>query len=103
MGFGFNGRDGWTEARAPSYHDLNTAVSEVGIDARRVRAWPTQMEIGQLYRDVRPATGDAIAAYAPTLDPKALRKLLADRAAGLDDLLLAWEPVRRSLLDSEPA
>ena len=103
MGFRFDGRDGWTEARAPSYHDLAAAVSEVGIDPRRVRAWPNQLEIGELYRGVRPATGEAIAAYAPTLDPKPLRELLGDRAANLDDLWLAWEPVRRILLDAEPA
>jgi hypothetical protein len=103
MGFRFNGRDGWTEGRAPSYHDLATAVNEVGIDPRRVRAWPNQMEIGALYRDVRPATGHTIATFAPTLDPKLLRELLADRAEGLGDLWLAWEPVRRILLEAEPA
>ena len=103
MGFRFDGRNGWTDARAPSYHDLTAAVSEVGIDPRRVRAWPNQMEIGELYRDVRPASGDAIAAYAPTLDPRPLRELLADRAEGLDDMWLAWEPVRRILVEAEPA
>lgn len=103
MGFRFDGREGWTEARAPSYHDLAAAVSEVGIDPRRVRAWPNQLEIGELYRGVRPASGEAIAAYAPTLDPKPLRELLADRGTGLDDLWLAWEPVRRILLDAESA
>ena len=103
MGFRFDGREGWTDGRAPSYHDLAAAVSEVGIDPRRVRAWPNQLEIGDLYRDVRPASGDAIAAYAPTLDPKPLRELLADRGEGLDDLWLAWEPVRRILLGTEPA
>lgn len=103
MGFRFDGREGWTDARAPSYHDLAAAVSAVGIDPRRVRAWPNQLEIGGLYRDARAASTDAIATYAPTLDPKPLRELLAGRAEGLDDLWLAWEPVRRILLDAEPA
>ena len=103
MGYRFDGRKGWTDGKAPSYHDLAAAVNEVGIDPRRVRAWPNALEMGDLYRDVRPATVDALAAYAPTLDPRPLRDLLADRGEGLDDLWLAWEPVRRILLDAEPA
>jgi hypothetical protein len=103
MGYRFDSGEGWVEAHAPSYRDLSSAVAEVGIDPRRVRAWPNQMEIGQLYRGVRPAPEDAIIEFAPTLEARALRELLGPHAGAFDDLWLTWEPVRRVLLDLEPA
>jgi hypothetical protein len=103
MGFRFDGREGWTDGRAPSYRDLSTAVAEVGIDPRRVRAWPNQLEIGELYRGVRPAPEDAIIELAPTLQPGALQNLLGPLAGAFGELWLTWEPVRRILLELEPA
>lgn len=103
MGFRFDGRSGWEDARAPSYRDLSTAVAEVGFDPRRVRAWPNQLEIGELYHGVRPAPEEAIADHAASLEPNALRELLGPRAAAFDELWLTWEPVRRVLLELEPA
>ena len=103
MGFRFDGREGWQDARAPSYRDLSTAVAEVGFDPRRVRAWPNALEIGELYHDVRPAPDDLVIDFAPDLDTKALWELLGPRADAFEDLWLTWEPVRRVLLEGEPA
>jgi hypothetical protein len=103
MGYRFDGRSGWEDARAPSYRDLSTAVAEVGVEPRRVRAWPNQLEIGELFHGVRPSPEDAIADFAPSLEPKALRDLLGPRAGTFDDLWLTWEPVRRVLLELEPS
>jgi len=102
MGYRFDGRSGWEDARAPSYRDLSSAVAEVGVEPRRVRAWPNQLEIGELFHGVRPAPEDAIADFAPSLEPKALRDLLGTRAGAFDELWLTWEPVRRVLLELEP-
>ncbi|HLX35524.1 MAG TPA: hypothetical protein VKR30_09835 [Candidatus Limnocylindrales bacterium] len=102
MGFRFDGREGWEDGRAPSYRQLSSAVSEIGIDTRRVRTWPNTLEIGELYRGVRPAPEDAIVDYAPTLEPRALRDLLGSRGEPFDDLWLTWEPVRQVLLELEP-
>lgn len=102
MGFRFDGREGWEDARAPSYRDLSKAVAEIGVDPRRIRAWPNQMEIGELFRGVRPAPEDALIEFAPALDPRSMRDLLGPRGEAFDELWLTWEPVRRVLLELEP-
>jgi hypothetical protein len=103
MGYRYDGRDGWVDGRTPAYRDLSTAVAAAGFQPRRVRAWPNSMEIGELYRGVRPAPEDAIAHVAPTLDAHALRELLGVRASRFEELWLVWEPIRRVLLEVEPA
>jgi hypothetical protein len=103
MGYRYDGRDGWVDGRTPAYRDLSTAVAAAGCEPRRVRAWPNSMEIGELYQGVRPAPEDAVDAAAPTLDPRALRELLGSRAGRFEELWLVWEPVRRILLEAEPA
>lgn len=103
MGFRFDGREGWQDARAPSYRDLSTAVAEAGIEPRRVRNWPNSLEIGELYRNVRPAPAELVSAFAPALDTKSLWELLGPRADAFEGLWLTWEPVRRVLLEGDPA
>jgi len=98
MGYRYDGRDGWVDGRTPAYRDLSTAVAAAGFEPRRVRAWPNQMEIGELYQGVRPAPEDAVAHVAPTLDARALRELLGTRASRFEELWLIWEPVRRVLI-----
>lgn len=102
MGYRYDGRDGWVDGRTPAYRDLSTAVAAAGYEPRRVRAWPNSMEIGELYRGVRPAPEDAISHLAPSLDARALRELLGARAARFEELWLAWEPIRRILLEVDP-
>jgi len=103
MGYRYDGRDGWLDGRAPAYRDLSTAVAASGFEPRRVRAWPNSVEIGELYQGVRPAPEDAVAHVAPTLEPRALRELLGTRASQFEELWLVWEPVRRILLEVDPA
>jgi hypothetical protein len=102
MGYRYDGRDGWVDGRAPAYRDLSTAVAAAGYEPRRVRAWPNGMEIGELYRGVRPAPEDAVSHVAPSLDARALRELLGARAARFEELWLVWEPIRRILLEVDP-
>jgi hypothetical protein len=101
MGFRFDGRDGWQDARQPGYRDLARALADVGIEARRVRSWPNQVEIADLYKGARAAPDDAVAQFAPTLEARDLRELLGPRADVVHDLWLAWDSVRPTLL--EPA
>jgi hypothetical protein len=98
MGFHYDGHDGWLEGRVPAYRDLAQALADVGVEPRRVRAWPNQAEIGALFVGARPAADEMVAATAPTLDAAHIRELLGSRADGLAGLWLAWESVRPMLL-----
>lgn len=67
-GHRFDGVDGWEDERVPNYRDLTNAVANAGIEPRRIRAWPTQREIADLYREVTAAPDEYLATYAPNLD-----------------------------------
>jgi hypothetical protein len=101
FGYRFDGDSGWAAARVPSYRDLNRALVDIGLEPRRVRAWPNAIEIAELYLGARTAPADAVAHWAPTLDSQDLRELLGPRADDLGDLWLAWESVRGILLERE--
>jgi hypothetical protein len=93
----FDGRADWADARVPTYRDLGRALAESGIEPRRIRAWPNSHEIGELFRGASVATAEAIARWAPTLDPDDLRSFLGMRAAGLEELWQAWDAVRAAV------
>ena len=96
-GHRFDGGSRWSGGRAPTHAELSAAVAACGIQPTRVRAWPTRIEIADLYRGARIAWSDLLA-VAPALDPDGLRVLLADRAAGLDAMWLVWDDARSHLL-----
>jgi hypothetical protein len=103
IGFRFDGIDGWADERIPSHRDLTAAVAAAGLEPRRVRAWPTQDEIGALYHDVTVAADDHLAAHAPELDLAGIRDLLGSRAAGLELLFRDWPATRAVLGEPLPA
>jgi hypothetical protein len=85
----------------PAYRDLTNAMAEVGFEPRRVRAWPNQAEIANLFHGARPAPEELLAAAGPSYTAEAMRDLLGARAVNLSDLWLAWEAVRPVLFDDE--
>jgi hypothetical protein len=93
----FDGRADWADGQMPTYRDLSRALAESGIDPRRVRAWPNSLEIAQLFHGGGVAAGEAIADWAPTLDPDDLRRFLGDRDRGLDELWPLWDAVRAAV------
>jgi hypothetical protein len=103
MGYVYDGRTGWVERHVPAYRDLTNAMAEVGFEPRRVRAWPNQTEIGDLFLGARPAPEELLAAAGPSYTAEAMQDLLGERAVGLADLWLAWDVVRPILFDDEPA
>jgi hypothetical protein len=102
MGFVYDGRAGWVEHHVPVYRDLSIALANIGVDPRRVRAWPNQAEIAALFVGARPAPEELLAAAGPEYRADAVRALLGDRAAELAGLWNAWDAVRPALL-AEPA
>ena len=99
MGFRYDGHDGWADNRAPAYRDLTLALADVGIDPRRLRAWPNSSDIALLLAGARPAPEELLAAAGPAYDVDAVRELVGERAEALGDLWLAWDAVRPALFD----
>jgi hypothetical protein len=104
MGYHYDGADGWVENRVPAYRDLSTALADVGVEPRRVRAWPHQQDISQLYVGARPAPEELLAAAGPDYGATEMQALVGDRALELNDLWIAWDSVKAALLaDTPPA
>jgi hypothetical protein len=97
-GFRYDGDAGWADGRVPVYHDLTRALADVGIDPRRVRAWPNQSEIANLFVGARPAPDELLAAAGPDYTADNVQALLGEHAAALADLWVTWEAVRPALL-----
>lgn len=97
MGYRYDGHAGWVEHRVPSYRDLSRALADVGVEPRRVRAWPTQAEIAALFVGARPAPEQLLAAAGPDYTAMDMQALLGEHAAGLADLWNTWEAVRPAL------
>ena len=93
MGYRYDGDSGWADQRLPSYRDLTQALADIGVDPRRMRAWPNQSEIATLFVGARPAPEELLAAAGPEYSAADVRALLGDHGAGLSDLWLAWEVV----------
>jgi hypothetical protein len=93
----FDGRSDWADGQVPTYRDLSRALAESAIDPRRVRAWPNSLEIAQLFHGGGVAAEEALAAWAPTLDPDDIRRFLGDRDRGLDELWPLWDAVRAAV------
>lgn len=98
MGFEYDGRSGWVDHRVPVYRDLLIALADIGVDPRRVRAWPNQAEIAALFVGARPAPEELLAAAGPDYRAEDMQALLGDRAPDLAGLWLAWNDVRPALL-----
>ena len=99
MGFRYDGHDGWADNRVPAYRDLTLALADVGIDPRRLRAWPNSSDIALLFAGARPAPEELLAAAGPAYDVDAVRELVGERAEQLGHLWLAWDAVRPALFD----
>jgi hypothetical protein len=99
MGFEYDGRAGWREGRAPAYRDLTVALSDVGIEPRRIRAWPNQVEIAALFEGARPAPEELLAAAGPDYGVDEVRELVADRGT-LAGLWPSWDAVRPILFET---
>ena len=99
MGYAYDGRDGWVDSRVPAYRDLSTALADVGIDPRRIRAWPHSADIAGLFVRARPAPEELLAAAGPAYGVSDMRELVGGRADELQNLWLAWDAVRPALLE----
>ncbi len=94
-GHRFDGVEGWQDNRIPNYRDLTNAVAAAGLEPRRIRAWPTQEEIGRLYLEVSAAADDYLTSHAPNLDLEAAQALAG---IGGDDMARLWAEWERAIV-----
>ena len=102
MGYHYDGRTGWAHGHVPAYRHITNAVADIGVEPRRIRAWPNQAEIAALFVGARPAPEELLAAAGPGYTAEDMRALLGERAEELSNLWLAWEAVRPVLFDDRP-
>jgi hypothetical protein len=98
MGFRYDGRSGWVEHHVPVYRDISVALADIGVDPRRIRAWPNQADIAALFSGARPAPDELLAAAGPDYRVEDMQALLGEHASGLAGLWIAWDEARPALL-----
>jgi hypothetical protein len=103
MGYRYDGQAGWADSRVPAYRDLTQALADVGMEPRRMRAWPNQTEIATLFAGARPAPEELLAAAGPDYTADDMQALLGDHAPDLRDLWNTWEAVKPVLLAEDDA
>ncbi|MEO8463028.1 MAG: hypothetical protein ABI555_07435, partial [Chloroflexota bacterium] len=98
-GHRFDGIDGWADGRVPSYRDLTYAVAAIGLEPRRIRAWPTQDEIGDLYLEVTSAPDDYLQTTAPNLDLEEIQALVGGDGSERERIWSDWDRVQAVLFE----
>ena len=100
IGFRFDGFGGWADERVPSQRDLSMAVGYAGEDPMRIRRWPTEPEMNDLFRDVRVAADEYVASAAGGLTLGEMVTMLGRRADALTELWNEWGIARPILLEA---
>jgi hypothetical protein len=98
LGYRFDGLGGFSSGRPPSQRDLSLAVGYAGLDPMRIRRWPTEVQLAELYREVTVAADEYLATAAADLSLGEMVSLLGRRAEGLAELWNNWGLVRPLLL-----
>jgi hypothetical protein len=100
LGYRFDGLGGWLDERVPSQRDLSLALGYAGLDPMRMRHWPNETEMADLFADVTVAADEHLAGAAGDLTLGELVSMLDRRADGLADLWNDWGRIRPLLLEA---
>ena len=100
LGYRFDGLGGFADGRVPSQRDLSLALGYAGEDPMRVRRWPAEADLPELFRDVRVDAGRYLAETAGGLTMGEMVDMLGRRAEPLTELWNAWGRVRPALVDT---
>jgi hypothetical protein len=99
LGFRFDGLGGWVDDRVPTQRDLSLSLGYAGLDPMRIRQWPTEVEMSELFRDVQVAAAEHLAGSAGELTLGELVTMLGRRADGLAEVWNHWGRIRPLLLE----
>ena len=94
LGFRFDGAGGFADERIPAQRDLSLAVGYAGLDRMRIRNWPREQELAELYRNADVAADEWLAHNAGDLTLGEMVDALGPRAGDLADVWNAWGRVR---------
>jgi len=100
LGYRFDGMGGFADGRVPSQRDLSLALGYAGLDPMRMRAWPNETTMAQLFEEVRVAADEYVASTAGDLTLGEMVALLRGRAEPLADLWNNWGRIRPLLLEA---
>ena len=100
LGYGFDGRAGWREGRAPGARELAMALEHAGNDPRSLRRPAGQAAIDELWKGTTVLIEPWLAAAAPDLALGRLIDVLGPRAARLGELWDMWGRLRPQLLSA---
>jgi hypothetical protein len=98
MGYRFDGRDGWQDARVPTMRELAVALAHVGLDPRASRRPAGQEAVDTLWQGATVAVEEYLAGRAPDLQLEAVMACAGSRAARLSELWDMWGRLRPLLL-----
>jgi len=99
LGYRFDGLGGWVDARTPSQRDLSLALGYAGVDPMRIRQWPTEAEMAQLFSEVSVAADERLSGAAGDLTLGELVTMLGRRADALAEVWNNWGTLRPLLLE----
>ena len=99
LGYRFDGLGGWVDGRCPSQRDLSLALGYAGLDPMRMRQWPSESEMQDLFSDVQVAAAEHLAGAAGGMTLGELVAMLGRRADSLTEIWNAWGRVRPVLMD----
>jgi hypothetical protein len=101
LGHRFDGMGGFADDRVPSQRELSLAVGYAGLDPMRIRHWPSEAEMVDLFRDVTVAADEYIIEAAGGFTLGELVSLLGRRADSLTEVWNAWGRLRPLLLETD--
>ena len=98
LGYRFDGAGGFADERVPAQRDLSLAVGYAGLDRMRIRNWPREQELSELYRNATVASDEWLVHHAGDLTLGEMVDALGPRAGNLAEVWNAWGRVRPALL-----
>ncbi len=99
LGFQFDGLGGWVDDRVPTQRDLSLSLGYAGLDPMRIRQWPNEAEMSELFREVQVAAAEHLVGSAGDLTLGELVTMLGRRADGLAEVWNHWGRIRPLLLE----
>ena len=98
LGYRYDGAGGFLDERVPAQRDLSLAVGYAGLDRMRIRNWPREQELSELYRNATVASDEWLVHHAGDLTLGEMVDALGLRAGNLAEVWNAWGRVRPALL-----
>jgi hypothetical protein len=99
LGHRFDGHGGWVDDHVPTQRELSLALGYAGQDPMRVRQWPSEAQVRELYRNVDIVADEYLAGVAGDLTLAEMVEMLGRRADGLVELWNQWGRIRPLLLE----